>query len=340
MVNDMFNKFYDRFKNFMKNNILFLILIVIVLCTFIKVPYEVNMPGGIIDLGNRVTVNGEAVLIDGSFNMAYVSVVQGSLPWVALGLILPDWDVVPESVSMYENETIEDANKRSKLYLEQSKDYATAVAMDAASIEYEVSDRLNYVVYIDSKANTTLKVGDNILSINGEVVEDINILSKRIQEIKVGDKVNFVVLRDNKEVEASAVVYEKNDKHYVGISAITTFDIDSDVKVDITSRDSESGPSGGLMMTLMVYNAITNQDLTYGKKIVGTGTISLDGSVGEIGGVKYKLMGAVREDADVFLVPKDNYEEAMDVKKEKGYNIEVVSVETFQDAVNYLEGLK
>lgn len=339
MVNDMFNKIYENIKNFMKDNWLFCILLVLIICTFIKIPYEVNMPGGLIDLGNRVTINGEEATIEGSFNMAYVSVVQGNLPWVVLGLIMPDWDVVPESDTTYENETIEDANKRSKLYLEQSKDYATAVAMDAAGIEYEASNRFNYVAFIGTEAKTTLKVGDNILSINGEDIQDINVMSKKIQDIAVGEKVEFIVERNDKEVKATAIVYEEEGKRYVGISAITTFDINSDVEVSITSKESESGPSGGLMMTLMVYNALTKQDLTHGKKVVGTGTISLDGSVGEIGGVKYKIMGAVKEGADIFLVPSGNYEEALDVKKEKGYNIEVVSVETFQDAVDYLEGL-
>lgn len=335
----MFTKIYDYIKRFMKDNLLIIILFILVVSTFIKVPYEVNMPGGLIDLGNRVKVDGKEVEIDGSFNMAYVSVVQGSLPWILMGYILPDWDVVPESETTYENETIEDANKRSKLYLEQSKDYATAVAMDTAGIEYEVSNRLNYVVYIDTKADTTLKVGDNILSVNGEEVEDINVISGLIQDIAVGEEVSFVVERNGKEKKASAVVYEDEGKHYVGISAMTTFDLESDVDVEISSKASESGPSGGMMMTLMVYNALTNQDLTHGKKIVGTGTINLDGTVGEIGGVKYKLMGAVKADADVFLVPKDNYKEALKVKKEKGYNIKIVSVEEFQDAVDYLEGL-
>lgn len=335
----MFNNFYDKFKQFMKEEWLVVVLLLLILSTFIKVPYEVNMPGGIIDLGNRVTVNGEEVEIEGSFNMAYVSVVQGSLPYVLFGLIMPDWDVVPESQSTYENESIEDANKRSKLYLEQSIDYATAVAMDQAGISYEIGNRINYVAYIGKEADTTLEVGDNIISINGEEIEDINVMSDRVQNVKVGDTISFVVLRDDKEVEATAVVYEENDKHYVGISAITTFDLDSDMDIEISTKASESGPSGGMMMTLMIYNALTNQDLTYGKKIVGTGTINLDGTVGEIGGVKYKLMGAVKNDADLFIVPAGNYEEALDVKEEKGYNIDIVSVETFSDVVEYLEGL-
>ena len=79
----MFNNFYDRFKNFMKENFLFLLfLILFIVVTFVRVPYEVNMPGGVINLGNRVTVDGESVSIDGTFNMAYVSVVQGSILFI------------------------------------------------------------------------------------------------------------------------------------------------------------------------------------------------------------------------------------------------------------------
>ena len=90
-------------------------------------------------------------------------------------------------------------------------------------------------------------------------------------------------------------------------------------------------------MALMVYNALTKQDLTKGMKVVGTGTIDLDGKVGEIGGVKYKLMGAVKNKADVFLVPKENYKEAMRVKEKKKYDIEIVEVRTLKDAIDYLE---
>lgn len=337
----MFNNFYDKVKNFMKDYfLLFLFLGVFLFVSFYDIPYDVNMPGGLISLNDRIKVDGKKVETEGSFNMAYVSSVSGSIPYVLLSFVIPDWDVVPSSDSTYENETVEDALKRNKLYLEQSKDYATAVAMDEAGIKYDVSNKLNYVVYIDKRAKTTLKVGDDILKMNGESVEDITVMSQLIQELEVGSKIEFIVDRDGKEVKASAKTYEEDGKKYVGISALTTFDITSDVKVDISTKSSESGPSGGLMMTLMVYNAITNQDLTRGKTIVGTGTISLDGSVGVIGGVKYKVIGAVGEGAEIFLVPEGNYEEALAVKKEKGYDIEIVSIKTFKDAVLYLEGLE
>ena len=337
----MFSNIYVNIKKFMKNyGFLLLTLVVFLILTFGKVPYDVNMPGGMIDLSDRVEVNGEAVSVDGTFNMAYVSSVSGSIPHVLLSFIIPDWDVVPSTDAAYENETIEDARKRSKLYLEQSKDYATAVAMDAANIRYDITNRINYVAYITPEANTTLKVGDDILELNGKKVEDINVMSQLIQELDTGSKIEFLVLRDGRQVKAEAITYEEDDKKYVGVSAMTTFDLTSSTKVNISTRESESGPSGGLMMTLMVYNAITNQDLTHGKDVVGTGTINLDGTVGEIGGVKYKVMGAVKEGAEVFLVPEGNYKEAIKVKKEKDYNIEIVSVKTLKDAIDYLEGLK
>lgn len=334
-------KIGEKIIRFIKDNLLFTILLIIILaCTFVRLPYEVEMPGGIIDLGNRVKVDGQGVEIKGSFNMAYVSVIQGSIPHVLLGLIIPDWEVVPESEVMYENETIEDANKRDKLLLEQSKDYAIVTAMQAADVSYEIENKVNYVAYISDKADTTIKVGDNILTCNGEDVIDLNYFKEIVTSSKVGDKLSFEVMRDGKKETATAVVYEEDDGLYVGLSVLTTFDIKSDLKVDIDSRSSESGPSGGMMMALMVYNAITKQDITNGKKVAGTGTINLDGKVGEIGGVKYKIMGAVKEKADVFLVPEENYDEAIEVKNKKKYDIEIVKVGTLKEAIDYLENNK
>lgn len=335
----MLTNIYENFKSFMKENWSFLLSIVVIILVFfvIKLPYEVEMPGGIINLNDRVTIEGEDINIEGSFNMAYVSVAEGSIPHILFGLIHPDWNVEPISKSTYENESIEDANNRNRYYLEQSKAYATAVAFDAAGIEYSTKNKHNPIIYIDKKAETDLKVGDEIVEFNGMVLEDTNKLSEEIQKHEEDEEVKLKVKRDNKIVDAKAKIYKEKDKLYLGVAALTLFDIESDININIKTRESESGPSGGLMMTLMVYNAITNQDLTNGKRVVGTGTINLDGTVGEIGGVKYKLIGAVKKKADVFLVPEGNYEEAMKVKEQKKYDIEVVSVSTLQDAINYLE---
>lgn len=336
----MFNNIYDNIKKYIKNNKSFLlILLIFAICIFVKVPYEVEMPGGIINLSNRVSIDGKTSDISGSFNMAYVSMVEGSIPYTLIGLINPDWEVINTKDVIMENETIEDSQKRDRIYLEQSKNSAQIAALDAAKIPYETKNRLNQVIYITSEANTNIELGDYIISCDNQNIDDISDVKKIINSKNAGDTINFVVKRDDKEVDATAVIYEEDGQLYAGVSIATTFDIECDKNIEIKSKASESGPSGGMMMALMIYNGLTNQDLTKGKKVVGTGTIELDGKVGEIGGVKYKVMGAAKAKADIFLVPEENYEEAVETKKEKSYNIEIVKVNKLQDAIDYLEGL-
>ena len=91
------------------------------------------------------------------------------------------------------------------------------------------------------------------------------------------------------------------------------------------------------MLSLAIYDKLIDEDLTKGYKIVGTGTIGADGSVGAIGGVTYKLRGAVNSKADLFIVPAgENYEDAMALKEEKGYDIDIIGVRTFDEAVEAL----
>ena len=46
--------------------------------------------------------------------------------------------------------------------------------------------------------------------------------------------------------------------------------------------------------------------------------ISLDGTVGEIDGIKYKIMGAAKNKVDIVFVPSANYEEAIMTKNKYG----------------------
>jgi len=118
---------------------------------------------------------------------------------------------------------------------------------------------------------------------------------------------------------------------------ITNYIYEVDPEVELEFKSSEGGSSGGLMIALNIYNSLISEDITKGRKIAGTGTIEVDGTVGAIDGVKYKLIGAVNNGMEIVLVPKENYEEAMKVKEEYNFDIEIVSVNTFDDALNYLQ---
>ena len=79
----------------------------------------------------------------------------------------------------------------------------------------------------------------------------------------------------------------------IGIAIQTAgFDFKPPFPVSINTQKIQGGPSAGMMFTLTLYNALSSKDLTGGRKIAGTGTISLDGTVGPIGGVKQKVAAA------------------------------------------------
>jgi PDZ domain-containing protein len=75
------------------------------------------------------------------------------------------------------------------------------------------------------------------------------------------------------------------------------------VKISIDTSDI-GGPSAGLAMTLAIVDELTPGDLTGGKQIAVTGTISPDARVGEIGGIEQKAVTAHAAHAALFIVPK------------------------------------
>ena len=48
-------------------------------------------------------------------------------------------------------------------------------------------------------------------------------------------------------------------------------------------------------MALEIYNELIEEDLTKGYTIAGTGTLDINGDVGSISGIKYKLKSAEKE---------------------------------------------
>ena len=77
----MFAKIYEKIKEFIKENYKELIvLLVIVLLFTVELPFKIYTPGGAVNLNDRITVE-DGYEVEGSFNMAYVSMVRGSIPF-------------------------------------------------------------------------------------------------------------------------------------------------------------------------------------------------------------------------------------------------------------------
>lgn len=112
---------------------------------------------------------------------------------------------------------------------------------------------------------------------------------------------------------------------------LRNFPIAENLVVDLSSHFQ--GDSAGLMTMLQ----LNHSDLIRGEKIAGTGTIELDGSIGRIGGVPYKVRASVNQNVDIFLIPAYHYEEALANIEGTDTDMKIIPVETYEEAVSYLE---
>ena len=330
---------FNNIKKFIKEYYKVIIVYVLILAFFlVEFPYYISAPGGLINTDDKIETT-ESFKMSGSLNMAYVSEIHATIPTLVISLLNKDWDVEKEEEVKNDNETIEEKDYRNKMLLEESNDTALLVAYKHSDIDYKVTNNKVYITYIDKLADTNLKIGDQILKVDDTEITDKNSLFEYIASKQIGDKITMEVKNingDDKKREATLI--NVLDEPKVGAVVTETFDVKSDEKVNFNFKDRESGSSGGLMLTLTIYSHLNEIDLTDGKTIVGTGTIDINGNVGEISGIKYKLIGAVNKGADVFLVPVgENYEDAKKLKEERNYDIELVPVATFEEALNYLE---
>ena len=332
----MFNKIYVQTKSFIKENIKFLILLIILFFVFtFELPYYIDTPGGLIDVSERLEVE-DGYKINGSLNLAYISEFRATIPTIIMAYFNDDWDIIKKEDIIASNETIEENNYRNQLLLEEANQNAIMVAFEKAQEDYEVKNREVNVIYIYENADTDLKIGDKILEINGT---KINSKEEALKIIQGNEHLTFKVTNKGVEYQRTANKIKIGDNSLVGITVSETKEVIPSRDVSINFKKSESGPSGGFMMSLSIYDYLTEEDLTKGLKIVGTGTIDESGNVGIIGGIKYKIKAAVKKEADLFFVPTDNYEEALEVVNKENLDITLVEVKHIDDAINYLKNL-
>jgi len=335
----MINKYYEKFKKFIKDNYLFLTFyITLIAVLFYPLPYYIYNGGGTINVDKRIEIEN-SYKDKGSFNLCYVSEIKATISSYILAKILPEWDIIKsEEVVLNNNETDKDVFIRNRIYLNNANINAISVAYKKASKEFNIKKTDNYVIYLTEKANTNIKIGDKITSVDGQTIETLEELRKLVNTKNINDKIIFKVERNGKEKDCYATVYEEKNNKLVGISIQNNYDYTTNPDIKLKFTANESGPSGGLLLSLSIYNHLVKEDITNGLKIAGTGTIDENGSVGEIGGVKYKLKGAISDNADIFIVPNgENYKEAISLQKKHNYDIKIIGVSTFDEALEKLQ---
>ena len=277
----------------------------------------------------------------GSFNITYIKEYRATIPTLIISLFNKSWNVIKEEEILLDNETVKEYEVRDKLFMDESISNAIYVAYTKANRQIKILDHKNIVLYIDKNAKTDLKVGDVILKIDNIKINYKEEISNILNKYNIGDKINLVVKNENNEYNRYVELIELENEKKLGILLVTINEYETQSNIKVNIGENESGSSGGLITALTIYNNLIEKDITRGLTIVGTGTIDMNGNVGSIGGVSYKLKSAVKEKADLFIVPNDeNYDEAIKIKKENDYNIDILGVDTFDEVISYLGSLK
>ena len=328
----MFNKLYVKLKKFIKENFVFLIVLTIIYLTLtFPLPYYIYNGGGILELEKRILIDGKTNKQD--INLSYVNQLKGNVGTYLLSYVIPHWDKekIDDKEYNYEEELY-----RNKIMLEESINNATINAYKEANKEYKIVGEKVLITYIFEEAKTDLKVGDQIIKVNNSIVHSTDEFIDIINSGEIGEELEIEVMsKEEKEIRKAKIIDYDGEKK-TGIGIITNYVMQTNPEIEINFKANEAGPSGGLMLTLGIYEQLTNSNISKERKICGTGTIDKDGNVGEIGGVKYKLRGAVKNDSDIFIAPTDNYEEVLKEKKENNYKIKTYEAKTFKETLEYL----
>jgi ATP-dependent Lon protease len=95
----------------------------------------------------------------------------------------------------------------------------------------------------------------------------------------------------------------------------------------------KDGPSAGAAMVTAIMSSLSGIEIH--KDIAMTGEVNLRGNVTAIGGLKEKLLAALRAGITKVLIPQDNEKDLPDIPKNVTKNIEIVPVRTIDEVLTH-----
>lgn len=311
------------------------------------VPYIVLMPGDATEVQPLITVepvDGRRPYVDqGRHDILFVTVsIRFPRGIEALLRTFDDRNAVVPSKPYLGTQSTKENRTFNLSLMTDSKDRATKVALERVGYEVKVTATGAVIIDLDPSfpAAPLLQPGDTIVAADGKKVTSADELADAIQAHRPGERIELVLERLGRsgKVTVDAPLVEHKEKKGVAQLGVSLRDrprYDFPVKVSIDSGDV-GGPSAGLAFTLALIDVLSPGKLTGGKRVAVTGTIELDGSVGPVGGVRQKTEAAIEQGAVLFLVPSDEYAEAVEAARGR---LKVKKVDQLDQALSALEEL-
>jgi PDZ domain-containing protein len=295
---------------------LFASVFLVAVATLLPVPYVVLSQGPALDTLSApkgrplIEISGRQTYpTTGGLYLTTVSVAGGPRPVspVPLLTVLQAWldphqAVVPQEYVYPPDQTAEQADQQTRQEMTDSQTSATAAALAELAVPVGISVGS---VGPGAPSAAQLRAGDVLLAVGGHDVTGYAALREALAGVTPGDRVPVRLRRSGSERTVEVTTTKASDgRAILGIEPHFTFPFN--VKIQI---DDIGGPSAGTMFALGIIDKLTPQSLTGGKKIAGTGEIAPDGTVGAIGGIAEKMVGARRAGATWFLAPQSNCDE-------------------------------
>jgi PDZ domain-containing protein len=245
----------------------------------------------------------------------------------------PDQAVLPRELVYPDDVSGDEIRQRNAVLFSTSQSYAIAAALQALNLPV-IADPVITGVVVAAPADGLLRPGEQIVAVDGTPDVSPAQVADAVRAKPIGSTITFTVLRDGQEQLVDVVSVPNPDDpqvSYVGISMGLLYSAEFPIEFTLTDV---GGPSAGMMFALAIVDKLTPQSLTGGGFVAGSGTISPNGAVGPIGGIRQKLAGARGAGATLFLMPRDHCAEA-DGHVPDG--LTVVPVSTLDEALDTLE---
>lgn len=245
----------------------------------------------------------------------------------------PSQAVVPIDKAFPPNVSTEQQEELSTLAMVNSQQDAVAAAL--THLDYEYPSTVNVVSLPDgSPAENRLEPEDQVVSVNGAPVENIQSLRDALKSNGAGNEATIGIVRDGEERSVAVTPIAAEDAVVIGINVKMEYEFPFEVRIQL---DRVGGPSAGMMFALGIIDKLTPGAIQGGKDVAGTGTIDPAGAVGPIGGIRQKLYGARDAGAEWFLSPADNCGE---VTGHIPDGLTVFSVADLDDSLAALEAIR
>lgn len=303
----------------------------------IELPYLAWSAGPVSDAADAIVIEGQPTFDpEGELLMLTVLSQDVNIFEALIAGLDPDIDLVRKENVRSPDESDEEYRTRVLAQMDDSQSRAISVALQELGFELVPRDVIVIEIIVGLPADAVLEPGDSINTVNGiEIVRSADVPAA-LEGLKPGDTVTLGITREGTNQQVELVLAARDDDPDAPIMGIVVREL-TDPPFPVTiEAGNVGGPSAGMMHTLAIIDTLTPGEMTKGHVIAGTGTIQLDGSVGNIGGIRQKVAGAEAAGATIILVPAGNYEEALTADYE---DIEIVPVATLQEALAYLEGL-